>query len=112
VIRLLLQGIDSVTDPVMKVLSSQTTLQRLSLRSGYSLTQAGLASLKTLPQLQELSVSACPAIDSSSNSSSGGGGGLGSALVAAQGQLLGQLLVMSCCQAMRVQELRAMGLIL
>ena len=82
----------------MKVLSSQTTLQRLSLRSGYSLTEAGLGSLKALPQLKELSVSACPAIDSS---------GLRNAF----DQLLGHLLV-SCCQAMRLQELRAMGLIL
>ncbi|KAF8072681.1 FBXL14 [Scenedesmus sp. PABB004] len=57
------QGIDSVTDAVMRHISgSQTALQQLSLRSGYSLTRGGLALLAPLANLAVLSVGACPAI--------------------------------------------------
>lgn len=61
------QGIDSVTDCVMRHIScSQTQLQHLSLRSGYSLTKEGLAHLAPLANLAVLSVGACPAINRSS----------------------------------------------
>lgn len=56
------QGIDAVTDSVMKTVSSQTSLERLALRSGYSLTEDGLQTLSGLGNLAVLSVSACPAI--------------------------------------------------
>lgn len=57
-------GIDTVTDRVMRTLSCQATLEELALRSGYSLTKAGLASaLQALPRLQAVSVSSCPAIN-------------------------------------------------
>lgn len=57
-----MQGIDAVTDVVMKHVSSQTSLERLSLRSGYNLTAEGLKALQPLGNLAVLSVSACPAI--------------------------------------------------
>ncbi len=46
----------------MKTVSSQTSLERLALRSGYSLTEDGLQTLSGLGNLAVLSVSACPAI--------------------------------------------------
>lgn len=58
-----IQGIDSVTDCVMRHIStSQTQLQHLFLRSGYSLTKEGLQLLTPLANLCVLSVGACPAI--------------------------------------------------
>ncbi|WIA08666.1 hypothetical protein OEZ85_008093 [Tetradesmus obliquus] len=60
---LYVQGIDSVTDSVMRHIScSQKQLQHLSLRSGYSLTKDGLTQLAPLANLSVLSVGACPAI--------------------------------------------------
>jgi hypothetical protein len=55
---------DSVTDALMHTLARQTSLERLSLRSGYSLTDRGLQALQALPHLREVTVSACPAISS------------------------------------------------
>ncbi len=43
--------------------SSQTQLQHLSMRSGYSLTSDGLTLLAPLANLAVLSVGACPAIN-------------------------------------------------
>lgn len=57
------QGIDSVTDGVMRHISdSQAGLQALTLRSGYALTPAGLRLLAPLANLALLSVGACPGI--------------------------------------------------
>ncbi|KIZ06726.1 hypothetical protein MNEG_1222 [Monoraphidium neglectum] len=56
-------GIDTVTDRVMRTVSSQTSLEELSLRSGYSLTRDGLMTLHSLANLSALSVSSCPAIN-------------------------------------------------
>jgi hypothetical protein len=64
---LLLQGMDSVTDCVMRhISSSQKQLQQLALRCGYALTPVGLRQLAALANLAVLSVGACPAINKSS----------------------------------------------
>lgn len=63
----LLQGMDSVTDCVMRHISaSQKQLQQLALRCGYSLTPVGLRQLAALANLAVLSVGACPAINKAS----------------------------------------------
>lgn len=62
-----LQGMDSVTDCVMRhVSASQKQLQQLALRCGYSLTPFGLRQLSALANLAVLSVGACPAISRAS----------------------------------------------
>ncbi|KAI8471213.1 MAG: hypothetical protein J3K34DRAFT_520708 [Monoraphidium minutum] len=81
-------GIDTVTDKVMRTVSSQTSLEELSLRSGYSLTSAGLMTLRGLPALSALSVSSCPAISDAVLAAFGGAQGaarLGAAAAAAGG---------------------------
>jgi hypothetical protein len=61
------QGMDSVTDCVMRHISaSQKQLQQLALRCGYSLTPVGLRQLAALANLAVLSVGACPAINKAS----------------------------------------------
>jgi hypothetical protein len=63
----MLQGMDSVTDCVMRhVSASQKRLRQLALRCGYSLTPVGLAQLAALANLAVLSVGACPAINKAS----------------------------------------------
>jgi hypothetical protein len=66
-LTLVLQGMDSVTDCVMRhVSASQKRLRQLALRCGYSLTPVGLAQLAALANLAVLSVGACPAINKAS----------------------------------------------
>lgn len=62
-----MQGMDSVTDGVMRhISSSQKQLRQLALRCGYALTPNGLAQLAALANLAVLSVGACPAINKAS----------------------------------------------